>query len=65
MKDIPSCLRLIPGEEELVMALFPAAELPKTMDIAAISLSAWMNTRLLAGMCAAIYAVNSFWGVIG
>ncbi len=38
--EMPSILRLIPGEEEEVMARAPAAAAPKTMLMAATSLSA-------------------------
>ena len=64
--EIPSCLREIPGLEEEVMARAPAALAPRTMLMAAISLSAWMkvppSTRR---MFSAMYSVSSFWGVMG
>jgi hypothetical protein len=43
-KEMPSCLRLIPGPEEEVIALPPAILAPMTIWIEAISLSAWMKT---------------------
>jgi hypothetical protein len=55
----------IPGPDELVMAREPADADPYTILIAAISLSACINVRPRAGMCFAIYAVNSFCGVMG
>ena len=42
--EMPSCLRLMPGPLDEVMARAPAAEAPSTMLMAAISLSDWMNT---------------------
>jgi hypothetical protein len=39
-KEIPSCLRLIPGLEEEVITLPPAMLAPMTIWIEAISLSA-------------------------
>jgi hypothetical protein len=65
-KEMPSCLRLIPGPEEEVIALPPAMLAPMTIWIEATSLSAWMNTppsRLES--LSDIYSGISFWGVIG
>jgi len=39
-KEIPSCFKEIPGDEDEVIALTPAAEAPNTIFIALISLSA-------------------------
>jgi hypothetical protein len=65
-KEIPSCLRLIPGLEEEVIALPPAMLAPMTIWIEAISLSAWMNTppSNLESL-SDIYSGTSFCGVIG
>ena len=46
---MPSCLRLMPGPLDDVMARAPAAEAPSTMLMAAISLSDWMKTPPDAG----------------
>jgi len=40
----------MPGLEELVIALLPTAEAPKTMLIAANSLSLWTNTLPSSGI---------------
>ena len=65
MYEIPSCLRETPGLELLVMARAPAAADPCTMEMAASSDSDCTNTPPALGISAAMYAVNSFWGVIG
>ncbi|OQC48921.1 MAG: hypothetical protein BWX58_00914 [Deltaproteobacteria bacterium ADurb.Bin026] len=62
---MPSCLRLIPGLLEDVIALAPATLAPSTMFIAAISLSDWIKIPPASGILFAIYSVNSFCGVIG
>ena len=65
-KEMPSCLRLIPGLEEEVIALPPAMLAPITMLMAAISLSAWMKTPPSSfESLSAMYSGNSFWGVMG
>jgi len=65
-KEMPSCLRLIPGLDEEVMALLPVMLAPITMLIAASSLSAWMKTPpSISESLDAMYSVSSFWGVIG
>jgi hypothetical protein len=43
-KEMPSCLRLIPGPEEEVITLPPDMLAPMTIWIEATSLSAWINT---------------------
>jgi hypothetical protein len=65
-KEIPSCLRLIPGLEEEVITLTPAMLAPMTIWIEATSLSAWINTppSNLESL-SDIYSGTSFWGVIG
>jgi hypothetical protein len=55
----------MPGPLEEVMARAPATEAPRTMLIAAISLSDWMNTPSMSAMRLAMYSVSSFWGVMG
>jgi hypothetical protein len=65
-KEIPSCLRLIPGLEEEVIARTPTMLAPYTMFMAAISLSAWTKAQsFFLARCAAIYSINSFCGVMG
>jgi len=63
--EMPSCLRLMPGPLEDVIARAPAAAAPSTMLMAAISLSDWMNTPPAAGRRRAMYSVISFCGVMG
>ncbi len=64
--EMPSCLRLIPGLLDDVMARAPATLAPRTMLIAAISLSDWMNTPPgTSGSLRAMYSPSSFCGVIG
>ena len=62
---MPSCLRLMPGPLDDVMARAPAAAAPSTMLMAAISLSDWMKTPPAPGMRRAMYSVISFCGVMG
>ena len=62
---MPSCLRLMPGPLDDVMARAPAADAPSTMLMAAISLSDWMKTPPAPGMRLAMYSVISFCGVMG
>ena len=50
---------------ELVIALLPVADAPKTMLIAASSLSLCTNTRPSSGILLDMYAATSFCGVIG
>ena len=47
---MPSLLSEIPGEEEDVIVRLPAAEVPMTMLMAAISLSACRKTPPILGM---------------
>jgi hypothetical protein len=65
-KEMPSCLRLIPGPEEEVIALPPAMLAPITIWMEATSLSAWMKTppSNLESL-SDIYSGISFWGVMG
>jgi hypothetical protein len=65
-KEMPSCLRLIPGPDDEVITLPPVILAPMTIWIEAISLSAWMKTppssfESLSDM----YSEISFCGVIG
>ena len=62
---IPSCLRLMPGEEEEVITRAPQPAAPYAMLIAATSLSACRKTPPCSGMCRAKYSGISFCGVIG
>ena len=62
---MPSCLRLTPGLDELVIARVPAPAAPYTMLIAATSDSAWTNTPPTSGILTDIYSGTSFCGVIG
>ena len=64
-KERPSCLRLMPGDEELVMARMPVAAAPRTMLMEAISLSPWRNTPPTSSMRLDMYSGISFWGVMG
>jgi hypothetical protein len=64
--EMPSCLRLIPGPEEEVIALPPAMLAPMTIWTEAISLSAWIKTPPSSfGSLSDIYSGISFWGVMG
>ena len=66
MYEIPSCLRLMPGLDDDVIALAPVTLAPSTMLMAAISLSAWMNVHPgLRPRLAAMYSVSSVCGVMG
>ena len=65
MYVIPSCFRLMPGEEEEVMARMPAPAAPYTMLMAATSDSDCRNTPPALGRWADIYSGTSLWGVMG
>ena len=59
-------MRLMPGLEELIIVRAPAPAAPKTMLIAAISLSAWSTTVPgCSRECSARYSSTSDCGVIG
>ena len=62
---MPSCFRLMPGLEDDVIARAPAAAAPKTMLIAATSLSACRKQPSTLGMRRAMYSGISFCGVMG
>ena len=63
---MPSCIRLMPGLEDAVMARLPVAEAPKTMLMAASSLSAWMKVPADLRACSSAAAsAISLAGVIG
>ena len=55
----------MPGEEELVIARMPAAAEPRTMLIAASSLSDWMKIPPTSGIRRDMYSGTSFCGVMG
>ena len=55
----------MPGEDEEVIALAPAAEAPKTILIAANSDSLWIKTLPISCILFDIYSGISFCGVIG
>jgi hypothetical protein len=63
--DMPSCINEIPGLEEEVIALIPAADAPKSILMDATSLSAWMNSPPNLGRCLERYSGISFCGVMG
>ncbi len=63
--EMPSCLRLIPGLLDEVIARAPATLAPRTILMAAISLSDWIKTPPVSGTRFAIYSVSSFCGVMG
>jgi hypothetical protein len=65
MYEIPSDLRLIPGDDEDVNTLAPVEAAPKTIFIPAISLSACKQSPPTLGIFFAKYSESSVWGVIG
>ena len=65
MYETPSLFKLMPGEDEEVIARTPHEAAPSTMLIAAISDSACKNVPPIFGRTFDIYALTSVWGVIG
>ena len=65
MYEIPSLLSEIPGDDEDVITLTPVDAAPRTILIAATSLSACKNRPPLAAIFFARYAEISVCGVIG
>ena len=65
MYDSPSCIRLIPGLDEEVIALAPAPAAPYTMLMAASSLYTCMTTITRSLASAVRYSRTSDCGVIG
>jgi hypothetical protein len=62
---MPSCIRLIPGPEEAVMARTPAEDAPNTIWMAPISLSAGTKTPPDSGSNDDATSAISLAGVIG
>ena len=62
---MPSCFKLMPGLDELVIERTPEPAAPYTILMAAISLSACTNTPPISGILTDIYSGTSFCGVMG
>ena len=65
IKESASCIRLMPGLDEEVMARSPTAAAPYTMLMAAISLSACMKVPPSSGSLRDMNSGISFCGVMG
>ena len=65
MYEIPSSIRLKPGELVKVMQRFPAPPAPYIMLTVATSLTAWTKTPSSSGSTLAISSAPSVEGVIG
>jgi hypothetical protein len=63
--NTPSCIRLMPGPEDAVMALTPAEAAPKTIWMAPSSLSAGMKTPPDNGKSRDAVSAISLAGVMG
>ena len=62
---MPSCIRLMPGLEEVVITRAPAMDAPMTMLMEASSLSACTKVPSTSSRRADMYSGTSFWGVMG
>jgi hypothetical protein len=60
IKEIPSCIKAIPGEEEEINTDFPATAPPYAILIAASSLSAWTKAPPTFGISLDMYSGISF-----
>ena len=65
MYEMPSSIRLKPGDEVKVIATRPAAPAPNIMLTAATSLGAWMNVPPSSGSSFDMSSAPSVEGVIG